>query len=310
MMRKSGLGAVRPDRNRGLRLFAAGLLAEDVSGVAANRRPARSGPRTGVMGLAALALASCVSSPDQLRDQTVWVYSPYHGGQSTMIPVNVPGAASRSSAIAAQGDRQAMSQNQIKTGPLLADLELPQIAEIIIQHLADRTQSGLSTAWLLSVITGNDVPPGTASGTSFPSRVIVRNHSCRAPNAGIEKFATEHLCYNGVDRYEEVVIQDFSHWNILTDLKCRDCVAEFVARQRQFTLESLTTNLMTSGYNSVGVVQKQQFEHGFPSPFVYNGFVRDGGPLIAAGHTPQRTNTEGEQTSSVRELRLFLPTRG
>jgi len=275
-----------------------------------NPRAAIARLAAGALCFSALGLASCVSTPDQLRDRIIWVYSPNHDGQPMLIAVDAPSAASQSSATAARGEDQLMAQHQSEQRRLHTDRELPKIANLIASRLSDRKHDEPSIASLLSEIAGSGGSPETSVDTSFPSQIIVLSHSCRTPNSDTDRFAIEHLCRAGADRYEELVIQDFSHWNSFTDVVCRDCVAKFMARQSQFTLESLTALLMTSGYQSIGVVQKQQFEHGFSTPFVYSGFIRDNGPLIAVGAKPQQTSADGKQTSSVRELRLFFSTRG
>lgn len=271
---------------------------------------------------------------------TMWVYvpSPGNGAPSRVIPVYIGpkqaglGAAasrlrtqnggpsvpiialnreSETSAPSASGGK-----NVVQFGHIIADrwshtdLEIAQIADLLISILEDREVGDLSAEGLLKRLAGDQTPPAATPDPPFPSQIIVFTRHCGSPTSDFDRFVAKRMCSERTDRYDEVVFQDFARWRGVTDILCRECLARYNTRQEAFTIDAITPHLKAIGYSGVGVIQDRTWHQGFPSPLVHSAFERGDGPPIVIGHRPHPTTLyDAGRPPAIAEIRVFFPVR-
>ncbi len=188
------------------------------------------------------------------------------------------------------------------------DLELFQIAPLVIEHLGGRAAAG-GAAELAAVIKSAQIAPA-ASNPSFPSQVVVSTRACGQADGSLRRWAEARFCKAGAQRYAELRIETFARWRTTVDVACSDCVRRYTERLNAFTLDLLATRLRAAGFAAVGVVEGQTGTGAFPSPLVHSGFMRDAvAPLVAASHRPlvDAAGRPSDLPPAVFQLQLYFP---
>lgn len=261
------------------------------------------------VGVAGLAASGCMSVEPAAPSGRTWSYSPYApGSQPNPIAIDLPDPALSGAATSSQSGGQRMPTHPvIDERRFETDLELFQIAPLVIEHLGDGAVPG-GAGRLAALIQAATIAPA-ASDPSFPSQVIVSTRACGRADGGLRQWAEARFCKPGVTRYDELRIETFARWRTTAQVRCSDCVTRYMQRLNAFTIQGITASLGAAGYGGPEVVEGQTTGK-FPSPLVHSGFARGvAAPLIAVSHRPL-TDAAGRPADlppAVFQLQLYFP---
>ncbi|MDV3456357.1 hypothetical protein RZN05_05130 [Sphingomonas sp. HF-S4] len=256
--------------------------------------------------MSGVAASSCMSVEPAVPLERTWSYSPNApGSQPNPMAIDVPdplptGAASSQSGGQRMSKHQVLAERRFET-----NLDLSQIAAIVIAHLGDRAGSGNASA-LAALIETSKVPPA-ASNPSFPSQVVISTRACGRADGPLRQWAETRFCRGVATRYDELRIETFVRWRTMTEVPCSDCVTRYMQRLNAFTIDSFAASLRAAGYDGLGVIEGQRMAGEFRSPLVHSGFSRDEAPLIAVSHRPP-TDLAGrpaDLTPAIFQLQLY-----